>query len=203
MALTALSCKAQAQESIKLNAPNLGGGKNIMAAFSERKSTRAYSTKELSMQDLSDLLWAGNGFNRPEEGNRTAASCLNKQDVDIYVVMKSGAYIYNAKNSALNLVAEGDYREAVAGGQEFAIDAPVNLVLVSDLAHFGGIGNVGANQMGAIDVGIVSGNISLYCSGVGLATVPRATMDKEKLRTIFKLRTDQLPILTHPVGYMK
>lgn len=192
-----------AQDVIKLKSPNLNGGKTVMKALSERKSTREFSTRELSLQDLSDLLWAGNGINRPEKGMRTAASCLNKQDVDIYVIMKSGAYLYNAKNNTLDLISKGNFYEFVVAGQTFANDAPVHLILVSDLAHFGGINDEGGNQMGAIDVGIVSGNISLFCAGMGLATVPRASMNKDKLRTILKLRADQLPILTHTVGYMK
>ena len=203
MAITALSCKAQAQDVIKLDAPDLSRGKSVMTAFSERQSIREYSTKEFSAADLSDLLWAANGINRPETGMRTAASCLNKQDVDIYVFMKSGAYLYDAKNSALSLVAAGDNRDAVVAGQMFAADAPVMLVLVSDLSLFSGINDAGSNQMGAIDVGIVSGNISMFCAGAGLATVPRATMDKDKIRTILKLKADQLPILNHPVGYIK
>ena len=202
MAITGFSVNAQ---DIKLKSPDLNGGKRVMQALSERKSTREFSTKELSLQELSNLLWAGNGINRPEKGMRTAASCLNKQDVDIYVIMKEGAYRYNAEKNLLEQIARGNFYDAVTGGQAqaFAYDAPVHLILVSDLALLGGIRDAKANQMGAIDVGIVSGNISLYCAGAGLATVPRASMDKEKLRSILKLRTDQLPILTHTVGYMK
>lgn len=204
MSLCVLSCGAQtSREIIKLNAPNLDRGEKIMKAFSERQSIRAYSTKELSLSDLSDLVWAANGINRPEKNGRTAASCLNYQDVDVYVVMKEGAYIYDFKNHALNLLTPGDNRDAVVGGQLFAADAPVLLVLVSDLAHFGGIKNVGGHATAGIDVGIVSGNISVFCAGANLATVPRGTMDGDKLRTILKLRPDQQPMLNHPVGYKK
>ena len=97
MAITGFSVNAQ---DIKLKSPDLNGDKRVMQALSERKSTREFSTKELSLQELSNLLWAGNGINRPEKGMRTAASCLNKQDVDIYVIMKEGAYRYNAEKKS-------------------------------------------------------------------------------------------------------
>ena len=76
-----------AQKQIKLNAPNKSRGTAVMKALSERHSVREFSTKELSLQDLSDLLWAANGINR-SDGKRTAPSAMNKQDVDIYVIMK-------------------------------------------------------------------------------------------------------------------
>lgn len=71
-----------------------------MKALSDRHSDREYAAKELSLQDLSDLLWAANGINRPD-GKRTAPSALNKQDIDIYVIMKEGAYLYDAKANSL------------------------------------------------------------------------------------------------------
>ena len=55
-------------------------------------SKRWFANKKLSLQDLSDLMWAAIGINR-EDGKRTAASALNKQDVDVYVLMEEGAYL--------------------------------------------------------------------------------------------------------------
>ena len=110
-----------ADKVIKLPKPNLNRTGAVMKALSERHSTREYASKALSLADLSDLLWAANGINRKESGMRTAPSALNKQDVDVYVVLPEGSYLYDAKNHQLTLiVAEGDHRGAVAGGQAFA-----------------------------------------------------------------------------------
>jgi len=191
-------------EVIKLSKPNLERGVNVMQAFSQRKSDRVYVSKALSLADLSDLLWAANGINRVKEGKRTAPSAMNVQDVDIYVILKEGAYIYDAKNYTLSPVAAGDYRSLVASKQEFAASAPVSLVLVSDISRFGAGGDSQSKQItGAYDVGIVSQNISIFCAGVGLGTVPRATMDKAKLKSILKLSDTQILMLNHPVGYLK
>lgn len=88
--------QAQDLKVIKLNAPDKSRGSSVMKALSDRHSDREYDSTDLSKQDLSDLLWAANGINRTD-GKRTAPSALNKQDVDIYVIMKEGAYLYDIK----------------------------------------------------------------------------------------------------------
>lgn len=195
------SMNAQDLKGIQLNAPNKNRGTTVMKALADRHSEREYASKELSIEDLSDLLWAANGINRPD-GKRTAPSALNKQDVDIYVVLKEGAYLYDAQSNSLKPLAKGDHRSAVAGGQDFVNEAPVCLVLVSDLSRFGNTSDH-TKLMGAVDVGIVCQNINLFCSAAGLSTVPRATMNIAALKSILKLSDSQLPIMNNPVGYPK
>ena len=192
-----------ADKVIRLPKPNLNRNSEVMEAFANRHSTREYAAKALTLTDLSDLLWAANGINRPEEGKRTAPSAMNKQDVDVYVVLPEATYLSDAKAHQLNLVAEGDHRGAVAGGQAFVKSAPVSLLLVSDLSRLGDAKNTHTQLMGAVDAGIVSQNISIFCSAAKLATVPRASMDTAKLKSVLKLTDTQLPLMNHPVGYHK
>lgn len=192
---------AQELKEIKLKTPDKTRGSAVMKALSERHSERTYANKDLSLQDLSDLLWAANGINRPD-GKRTAPSALNKQDVDIYVFTKEGAYLYDAKNQGLRPIAKGDHRQVVAGGQDFVKDAPVSLVLISDLSRFGKITDQ-TKLMAAMDAGIVCQNINIFCAATGLVTVPRATMDQKALKQILKLSDSQLPLMNNPVGYPK
>ncbi len=200
--LTAITMQAQELKVIKLNAPDKAKGEAMMKVFNERQSIREYAQKDLTPQDLSDLLWAANGINRPD-GKRTAPTARNVQDVDVYVVMKEGVYLHDAKEHALNPVAAGDYRGAVAGPQEFVKEAPVSLLLVTDLSRLGDPSSEGVKLMGAVDVGIVCQNINLACAGLGLATVPRATMEQEPLRKALKLKDSQLLLINNPVGYPK
>ena len=192
-----------ADKVIKLPQPNLNRTGTVMKALSERHSTREFASKTLNLTDLSDLLWAANGVNRKDSGKRTAPSALNKQDVDVYVVLPEGSYLYDAKNHQLNLIVEGDYRGAVAGGQAFVKSAPVSLVLISNLSRFGDTKNAHTQFMGAMDAGIVSQNISIFCSAANLATVPRASMDNNQLKKVLKLKDTQVPMMNHPVGYFK
>ena len=177
-----------AEKVIKLPKPNMNRSGSVMNALSERHSTREY---------------AANGVNRPADGKRTAPSAMNKQDVDVYVVLPQGTYLYDAKAHQLNLVAEGDHRDAVAGGQAFVKTAPVSLLLVSDLSRLGDAKNTHTQLMGAVDAGIVSQNISIFCAAANLATVPRASMDTAKLKSVLKLKESQLALMNHPVGYYK
>ncbi len=107
-----------------------------MTALAQRASVREFDTPSIGHRDLSDLLWAANGINRSEEGKRTAASALNAQDIDAYVVLKSAVYHYDAHNHLLELVVEGDYRDVIAGRQEGIEKAPLILLLVSDISRF-------------------------------------------------------------------
>jgi nitroreductase len=217
---------AQAQDlkTIKLNEPNKKRGLPVMEALSVRASVREWSDKEVSLQDLSDLLWAANGINRPESKKRTAASAQNAQDVDIYVFMKDGAYLYDAAGHALVPVVAGDYRNEIGmrpggpggapGGKPGSppmpkpgggpqSPAPIQLILVSDASRFGGGPPESKYEWGAIDTGIVSQNIALFCAATGMATRPRASMNKEKIVSILKLKETQNPVLNHPIGYPK
>ncbi|HSL22956.1 MAG TPA: SagB/ThcOx family dehydrogenase [Vicinamibacterales bacterium] len=191
----AVMAQAAAEGTIKLIEPAKKGGLTVMEAFSARASVRSWSIRDLSMRDLSDLLWAANGVNRPD-GKRTAASAINAQDVDLYVVMKGGAYQYDAANHALTLVASGDHRSELG-----VPEAPVHLFLVSDGARFSRGAPEQKHEWGAIDSGIVSQNVGLFCAGRGLATRPRASFDRDKLRSLLKLKGPQHAFLNHPVGY--
>lgn len=96
-----------------------------MQALDKRHSERTFANKQLTHQDLSDLLWAANGINRSSEGKRTAPSANNVQEVDIYVCMKDGCYLYDAKAHQLQPVAKGDYRSAVAWTTGFCNQKPL------------------------------------------------------------------------------
>jgi SagB-type dehydrogenase family enzyme len=192
-----------ADKVIKLLKPNTERSGALMKALSERKSTREYAVTPLSNADLSDLLWAANGINRPSENKRTAPSAMNRQDVDIYVIFPEGAYFYDAKAHKLDLISEGDYRSAVAGGQNSVANAPVSIVLVSELSRLGDAKATRTQVIGAMDAGIVSQNISLFCAAANLATIPRITMDTAKLKSGLKLNDTQIPMINHPVGYFK
>lgn len=206
MVLTACFCSfsmyAQGLQAIKLNSPDKNRGTAVMKALSDRHSDREFSPKAIELQDLSDLLWAANGVNRAD-GKRTAPSAMNRQEIDVYAVRADGAYLYDAQSHTLKPVAEGDHRAAVAGQQDFVKTAPLCLVMVINLDKLGDAANEQTKLMGAVDAGNVSQNINLFCAGVGLSTVPRASMDKAELKKVLKLGDNQLPLMNNPVGYPK
>ncbi|MBS0001365.1 MAG: SagB/ThcOx family dehydrogenase [Cyclobacteriaceae bacterium] len=194
---------AQAPKFIRLLPPNTDRGISVMKALSLRSSTTDWDTAGLILQDLSDLAWSANGMNRRETGKRTAPSALNAQDIDLYILLKSGIYIYDAAEHLLNLVAEGDFRDLAAGSQPEAAQAPVICLMVSDISRFNAGEEDQRLEWAAIDAGTVSQNIALFCASEGFATRPRVTMDKGNLRKILKLKDSQYLILNNPVSYNK
>lgn len=184
------------EKVIKLLEPEKSKGKSIMQTLSERKSVRSFDTKSLSKQDLSNLLWAAFGINRPD-GKRTAPTARDMREITIYALMKEGAYKYDAENHQLALIKTGDFRSALAVSQDYVYQAPVSLVIVADTNKFEGE----SKKYAWVDGGIVSQNINLFCAGTGLVTVPRGFMDKDQLRDILMLKEGEEPILNNPVGY--
>jgi SagB-type dehydrogenase family enzyme len=181
-------------QDIQLPTPDKKGGKTLMQALSERKSSREFKEKELPNDVLSNLLWAANGFNR--EGKRTAPTANNRQELELYVVMKSGIYFYNAREHKLLLIKNGDYRKS-AGTQAYVANAPVNILFVSDS------GKASGKNYAYTDCGFVSQNIYLYCASEGLATVVRGSYDKKALEELLLLPASQEVLLTQTVGYPK
>ncbi len=100
----------------------------------------------------------------------------------------------------LRQVATGDFRPVIAGKQTFVNKAPLCLVMVADMEKFGSSDNR-AMTMAAIDAGIVTENACIAAAGLGLASVPRATMDVAKLQQILGLSDKQIPLMNVPVGY--
>jgi len=191
----------QQAQSVKLPQPDTQGGKPLMQALKERRTSREFSAQPLSLQVLSDLLWAASGINRAD-GHRTAPTAMNMREIDIYVANADGLYLYDIKAHMLIPVISEDIR-AQTGKQAFVKDAPVNLIYVADLSRMSRLKAEDADFYAATDTGFISQNVYLYCASAGLATVVRGSIDKPALTEAMKLRVDQKIILAQTVGYPK
>ena len=193
--------KAFSQElkPIKLVKPDLSRGKLLMQALKERKTNRSFSPKELNLDILSNLLWAACGVNRPESGKRTAPTAVNWQEIDLYVAIKTGVYLYDARKHSLNPALPQDIRE-YTGIQAFTNIAPVYIIYVANFSRMGGNMN-DKIFYSAADTGFISQNVYLFCASEGLATVVLGLVDKDRLAKIMNLKENQRIILTQPVGY--
>ncbi len=149
----------------------------------------------------STLLWSCFGINRPD-GKRTAPSAHDKQATDVYVLLKGGAYLYDAKANKLNLVLAEDLR-SLGGTQDFATNAPVVLVFVADLPKTTEGSTEVRRNMANLNAGYISQNAYLYCASAGLVTGARVSVDRKALGSKLKLRPEQEFIVAHSVGYPK
>jgi SagB-type dehydrogenase family enzyme len=191
-----------ALKPVQLLAPQTDGGRPLMQVLKDRSSSRAFSREKLPLQVLSNMLWAAWGINRPESGKRTAPSAMNMQEIDLYVALAEGLYMYDAKANVLNPVLSKDIR-AMTGKQPFVKDAPVNLIYVADYSRMGKGTAKDKAFYSAADTGFISQNVYLFCASEGLATVVRAYIDKPALAKVMKLRPSQKIILAQTVGYPK
>jgi len=193
---------ASKPKEIKLPAPRVDGGRPLMQCLKDRQSQRDFKPDPLPLQVLSDLLWAAYGINRPESGKRTAPSAVNWQNIDIYVALADGLYLYEPKaHKLIQLLAE-DIR-GLTGTQPFVKEAPLNLIYVADLAKIPRGTDEDKRFYSAAHTGFISQNVYLFCASEGLATVVRAMINREELAKKMGLRPDQQITLAQTVGYPK
>jgi len=195
-------CLAQEPKAIQLSPPQTDGGRPLMKVLKDRASSRNYSPEKLPVQVLSNMLWAAYGMNRQESGGRTAPSASNSQDMEIYVAMADGVFLYDAKANVLKPVVADDIR-ALTGRQPFVKEAPVNLIYVSDQSKMTRAAPADKDFYAAAHTGFISQNVYLFCASEGLATVVRASFDRPALAKAIGLRPDQKITLVQTVGYPK
>jgi len=189
----ALSAVAQ---SISLPAPQTTGGKPLMQALTERRTTRAFRDEALPPQTLSNLLWAAFGVNRPRSVKpglgRTAPSAMNKQEVELYVVLAKGVYVYDAEADTLKPVVDGDARAKVGSGD--AAHAAATIVYVAPA----GI------DYAQVDVGFIGQNVYLFAASQGLNAwfyALHGAQDAAAVASALHLGADKRPLYAQSVGY--
>ncbi len=185
---------------IILPQPELGAGKPLMRALEQRRTTREFKTNALPEQVLGNVLWAGFGINRPATGHRTAPSAMNSQEIDIYVALPAGLYVYEPKPHQLKPVMRGDFRPLT--GQTFSRQAPVTLIYVSDLPRLSKADPGRRSFYATFDCGCISQNVYLYCASEGLASVVH-DLDRKPLTVAMKLVSGQEIVLAQAVGFPK
>jgi hypothetical protein len=202
-------------DQIELPRPALKSKRSLASALRLRRTIREISAKKLSLQTLSDLLWAACGVNRNEGPfgipGRTAASANNSQEIDVYVALQKGTYLYEPFRHRLMPAAVGDLRRyAIGRGQgEAGAKAPVRLIYVADidkLAHTSGFKEPGLRDPDVqrsyyyVDAGLIAANVYLFAAFAGLAAWFH-NCDKSRLSAILGLRGDRRVLFGQTVGY--
>jgi len=193
--------RGDASPTIPLPPPDRSGGLPLMQAFAQRHSSRDFAATELPLPLLSSLLWAANGVNR-DDGRRTAPSAMNAQEIDIYVALPSGAYLYDAGANALRLAAGADVRR-VTGYQDFVDDAPLDLVYVADHSRMRLVPVSMRPSYANVAAGAITQNVYLFAASNGLVSVIRAWIDREAIANALGLSHDQEVLLSQTVGFPK
>ncbi|MCD8172124.1 MAG: SagB/ThcOx family dehydrogenase [Alistipes sp.] len=195
-------------QTIQLEQPDLAGGQTLMTALGNRRSDREFRTDNLSLNHLSEIMWAAYGSNR-EDGKKTAPSALALYPLKVYAILANGIYLYDAAAHELVPVVEGDHRE-MAGGFPAAKTAPLNLVFVADYSRYQDTGNAMINgylsspevrlRFASLDAGHCTQNIYLYCAAQGIKTVVRGGVEAG-LTELLGLDGNHEFIVAQTVGY--
>ncbi|OGB00949.1 MAG: nitroreductase [Burkholderiales bacterium RIFCSPHIGHO2_12_FULL_69_20] len=191
--------QAEGAVTIALPPPVRDGGLPLMQALERRRSGREFSRTELPLPLLSNLLWAAWGVNRPD-GHRTAPSAINAQEIDLYVALPQGAYLYDAAEHALRRIAAADLRR-VTGYQDFVDEAPLDLVYVADHARMRMVPAAQRESYASVAAGAITQSVYLFAASFGLVTVIRAWIDRAAIADALGLTHDQQVLLSQTVGF--
>ena len=200
--LKARPARGDSSQSVALPPPGKDGGMPLMQALWQRQSQREFGTQPLPETMLGELLWATAGVNRPALGGRTAPSAMNSQEVDVFVALPSGLYLYDAAAHALRLEVPSDIR-GITGYQDFTDEAALDLVFVADHRRMTLVPAAQREAYAFTAAGAMAQNLYLYCASQGLATVIRAWLDRHALAQAMELGADQQVLLAQTVGYPK
>lgn len=212
------AAKTNGKEAVQLNPiellkPEKSGGKPVMEALWLRRTNRKLKPDPLAPQVLSNLLWAAFGINRPEgsmlrgKPGRTAASASNSQEIDLYVAMPDGVYIYEAGPHRLAPVVAGDFRHR-AGRRQGGANAPLRIFFVVDLSRYVLEGQPDPRikepevqkSYYYVATGLIAQNIYLYAAATGLGAWFH-NCDRENTPAEFKLRPEQKVLFAMTVGH--
>jgi hypothetical protein len=207
--------KAETEWGLQLPAPASDPDDPIVAMFERRKTIRDIGPAPLSMQDLSKLLWSAFGVNRKAgpfgAPGRTAGSASNSQEIDVYVALADGVFLYDALNRRLALVTHSDLRSsALTPGQPgITAKAPVQLIYVVDLhrlTHTVGFEEPGLHDPETqksyyyVDTGLIAQNVYLFAAAYGLAAWFH-NCDRASLAQSLELKAEQRVLFAQSVGY--
>jgi hypothetical protein len=200
---------------IELPRARLGSGKGLPESLRDRRTTREIRSDDLSPQMISNLLWAAWGVNRPKGPfsvpGRTAASASNSQEIDIYVSMQTGVFLYEAEGHRLIPRVTGDVRTLARtpGQHNVTMTAPVHLIYVADLrklTHTKGFEEPGLHDPEVqksyyfVDTGLIAANVYLFAASQGLAAWFH-NCDRARLHEVLELGDEERVLFAQSVGY--
>ncbi len=183
---------------IKLPMPERKGGMPLYEALNNRMTQRKFADTPLDEQQLSNLLWCAGGVNR-EDGKLTSPTARNAQEIDIYVFIDKGVFLYVPKENVLKEILPEDHRIEISERSKMPAEAPVTLLFYANYDKMEGFDETAREFYGATDAGFVSQNVYLYCAANKLSTVVMGAINRDLLNEL--IPGDGKAILAQPVGY--
>jgi SagB-type dehydrogenase family enzyme len=202
---------------VKLPSPETTGTMSVEEAIAQRRSVRNYTDEPLSLQDLSQLLWAAQGITDPVQKLRAAPSAGATYPLEVHVVvgtdgvtgLTEGVYRYDPFEHKLENILKGDIRSDLASsalGQIWIREAPVDIVIATDYAstaqryesHWG-IQRV--HRFVHMEAGHVGQNLYLQAEARGLGMVVVGAFYDDQVQTLLGLPANKTPLYIIPIGH--
>lgn len=194
------------KDIIQLPSPRLKGNISLEEAIFKRRSKRNFTQKDLSLEQISQLLWAAQGITDERRGFRAAPSPGALYPLEVYAVRKNGLFHYMPEGHKLKLVSAGDLRTRLcdaALGQDFIRQAPLDIVICAVYSRVTSKYGQRGIRYSDIEVGHVGQNIQLEAVALGLDSVVVGAFDSKGVSEVLNLPKDEEPLYIIPVGYSK
>lgn len=204
-----ISCSAQNTSldgtTISLPSPTFDSKVTVEQAIKARRSIRSFSNVPLTLNQVSNILWAAQGITDPATGHRAAPSAMAVYPLEVYLVagnvsgLPAGVYHYVPRGHKLVLVTSGDQRANISG-QGAVNEAPATIAITAVYDRFKGRSTDKAQLWAALETGHVAENVCLEAVALGLSTVPVGGLDEAQMTKALHLSKDYTPLYLLPVG---
>ena len=200
--------KADASQAIKLPEPRTDGGMTVEKSLEERRSIRSFGKDGLTLNEVSQLLWAAQGVT-DDKGHRTAPSAMARYPLQVYLLadnvtgLPSGVYHYSPEGHNLTIMAEGNvegYYNATAGFEAWIKTAPAIFVITGNISGMNQMPRQDPSQWVYIDAGAAAENLLLEVVSLDLASTYTAGFSANKTEELLGLPSGEVPIGVLPVG---
>jgi len=191
-----------AVKETKLPQPDLKGKMTLEAAINKRRSVRSYASKDLTLAQTSQLLWAAQGITDKRNSFRSAPSAGALYPITVYLLNKDGLFEYIPESHSIKEIVTKDLRSGLASaalGQESISEAPIDIVITADYRITQSKYGSRTDRYVWLEGGHVAQNILLQATALGLAGVPIGAFYDNKVKNVLYL--DKEPLYIIPIGY--
>ena len=211
LAVSYVASSMESKQRIPLPEAEFVGEMSIEEAIKERRSVRDFSRDGITLDDVSQLVWAAQGITS-KRGFRSAPSAGGLYPLELYVVagnvdgLSPGVYRYRQTEHELILVASGDQRKQLATaalGQSWVRRAPAVLVITSVYKRTTGKYGQRGRRYAHMEVVHAAQNIYLQATARGLGTVMVGAFDDNEVQRALGLPVDHEPLGLMPVGHKR
>ena len=195
--------EADLGQAIALPSPEEKGERSLEEALARRRSRRRYLERPLTLEQISQLLWAAQGVTSAD-GRRTAPSAGACYPLEVRLVCTEGLFLYLPQEHRLRKLLARDLRAdlaAVAWGQSFVAKAPISLVFSAVYERTTGRYQERGIRYVHLDVGIAAENVHLQVEALGLGSVAVGAFDDAAVASVVNLPESEKPLYIIPVGY--